>query len=318
MADSEHRRPKESRHVDGNEVMRFLYSGFPREMGTPRRSVVNDPKEFLDFVRVNNGRTNVYTSLYSFRETNGRICDYKTAKIDKVVHDFDALSQLDEAQKSREWVRGEGGWSLLVLSGGGWHVYIKVTCKRYDRPSDALYNFQEEMRTKLNLGFDKSLRGDVGRLIRVIGTMNMKTKTFCVPITQDMADTLTIEQITTQAKDPKVARDLCVVRDWKRYGELPSIDLSPWDHERIHEGPKIPHVDFEVNGILVVPTLDDIPPTLRRLCVADMGHMDRAKVISHVYGAGYTREECAAFLERFLSKRKYDHCIHHENQVNRI
>ena len=78
-----------------NQKKRGIYSLFnhyPREIDMRVRKVVKNRKQLEDYIKKTNGKANLTTTVYGFRDlkTKGNRCEYNTAIIPHFVMDFDA------------------------------------------------------------------------------------------------------------------------------------------------------------------------------------------------------------------------------------
>ena len=94
---------------------------FPRQMGLKRRPCCSR-SSFNKYVADLNGRSSIYTSLYSF----DIIGDYNTVNIDRAWWDFDTTEEYDDLTVKKDVAllidRLEGD-VRLVATGRGFHVY---------------------------------------------------------------------------------------------------------------------------------------------------------------------------------------------------
>lgn len=101
---------------------------FPREVGL-KRSVCNDETQFRNYITKLNGKANIYTSLYSFRDKDRNApwkFDVSSAIIDRAWWDFDSGEQGGIEQVKQDVAklisRLEGD-IRLVATGRGFHVH---------------------------------------------------------------------------------------------------------------------------------------------------------------------------------------------------
>lgn len=151
---------------------------FPRQIGLKRQGC-NDYKTFERYISTLNGKSNIYTSLYSFEDLK----DYDSVVIDRAWWDFDTTEEYDMAQvkaDTSELIKRLEGEVRLVATGRGFHVH-----QFFKRPVRGrqwalhLDRYQRKMAEGL-----ESLDG-VGypeKLTRVSGTYNTKRGKWCVVI----------------------------------------------------------------------------------------------------------------------------------------
>jgi hypothetical protein len=159
-------------------------NSFPREVCFPERKLCLTEREFYDEVNKYNKLKNIYYSLYSCDENR----NFGNCVIDKVAFDFDASnpeSILGEVTKFCEYLHNNDLKHLVVFSGKkGFHVYI--FCKNGDSlvfKKDALRHAHEYFTKLLDLHPDKSLFGDIKRILRVPNTFHATGNRYCIPLT---------------------------------------------------------------------------------------------------------------------------------------
>jgi hypothetical protein len=151
---------------------------FPRQVGL-KRTFCHNKKEFVDYVRRLNGKTSIYTSLFSFDEVG----NYDSAVMDRAWWDFDMNDDftMDEVKEDvAALILRLKGDVRLVATGRGFHVH-----QIFKRPVRGrewaihLDRYERKMAEGLN-----SLDG-VGypeKMTRVSGTYNPKRKKWAVTI----------------------------------------------------------------------------------------------------------------------------------------
>tara|TARA_R110000824_G_scaffold196246_1_gene379382 strand:+ start:12615 stop:13634 length:1020 start_codon:yes stop_codon:yes gene_type:complete len=100
---------------------------FPRQIGL-KRSLCEGRWVWDDYLTNLNGKTSLYTSLYSFKETEGGKAVYDSAVIDRGWWDFDMNEtySMDEVKRDVAILLErlmDGGGVRLVATGRGFHVY---------------------------------------------------------------------------------------------------------------------------------------------------------------------------------------------------
>ena len=157
---------------------------FPRQVGL-KRSFCHNRKDFVDYIKRLNGKTSIYTSLYSFDEAG----DYDTVIMDRAWWDFDMNEDFtmdDVKHDVAALIQRLEGDVRLVATGRGFHVH-----QCFQRPVRGrdwaihLDRYERKMAEGLS-----SLDG-VGypeKVTRVSGTYNPKRKKWAVTIpAQDFA-----------------------------------------------------------------------------------------------------------------------------------
>ena len=151
---------------------------FPRQVGL-KRSLCHNRKDFVDYIKRLNGKTSIYTSLYSFDEAG----DYDSAVMDRAWWDFDMNDDFtmdDVKHDVAALIQRLDGDVRLVATGRGFHVHQLF--KRPVRGRDWAIHLDRYER-KMAEGLS-SLDG-VGypeKLTRVSGTYNPKRGKWAVTI----------------------------------------------------------------------------------------------------------------------------------------
>lgn len=194
---------------------------FPRQVGL-KRTFCFSKKEFVDYVRKLNGKTSIYTSLFSFDEVG----NYDSAVMDRAWWDFDMNDDftMDEVKNDVATLihRLEGG-VRLVATGRGFHVH-----QLFKRPVRGrewaihLDRYERKMAEGLS-----SLDG-VGypeKMTRVAGTYNPKRGKWAVSIpAEDFAKDPLNYRIPE--KPASEYRHLCPFQG--TFAETDCFDLVKW------------------------------------------------------------------------------------------
>jgi len=146
-----------------------LFSPFYREVATPSRRVVHSLGEFSKFIDENNGRRDVFTSVYPL-----------TGEIDKIFVDIDnpnISEALQDAKILYSYLRNEGYAVIPVVSGKkGFHLYLLLKPKKYENAKELLtavtYSIlARAFNGKTEVSVDPHPIGDVRRICRVPNTL---------------------------------------------------------------------------------------------------------------------------------------------------
>ena len=154
--------------------LRLFFNSFPREVGI--RWVTNSWKGFLNYILSQNGKSDVYTSLY-----DGVV-------IDKLFFDLDGSDSLRVAQEfTDEWRE----LPVIAVASGkkGIHLYIPVKPLRMDGKKERVVKnylrsislgLMNEVFGKIPSCVDTHVIGDLRRLVRVPGTLRPpENETMC-------------------------------------------------------------------------------------------------------------------------------------------
>ena len=180
-----------------------------------RRKVVLSRNEYVDFINAQNNRTNVYTTVYDFKEFSEKAKIESSVIIDRIFLDFDAHEDnLEMAWRDikqvMELVINRNYLHTLFFSGRGFHLFL------FGKPAKDMRSVQvlfKEIKQYLisKVGKTNTLDDRVGqttRLRRVPNTVNMSSSDknsipyYCVPLTIDDLS-LSIEEILVIAQRPR-------------------------------------------------------------------------------------------------------------------
>ena len=165
----------------------------PREIGL-KRSACSDKSRFKQYIKSLNGKSNLYTSLYSFRDKDPNASwkfDANSAVIDRAWWDFDAGERGDIEQVKQDvatLVSRLDGDVRLVATGRGFHIHqlFKRSVMGFDFHNH-LSRYQQMMARDL-----KTLDGYAfpAKLTRIPNTYNATRRRWAVsiPTTCFMAD----------------------------------------------------------------------------------------------------------------------------------
>ena len=157
------------------------------------------------------------------------------------------------------------------------------------------------MHAKTNTKSDTAVVGDLRRVCRIMGSMNMKTHLHCIPI--DYTDIIehSYEYIC------KMAIECCDnLLDIYHDGEL--LDISEYDKEETYA----PVYTLGSNNIKINI---EYPPCIQQmLSDKNLGYYARGQLILYLRDDGYGLDETLSILKAILSKKKYYHCTEEEKQ----
>jgi len=204
-----------------DELTKQLFPNFPREIAFPWRKPVYSLKQFRSEVINNNGRCNVYTSLYG-----------SNFLINKLFYDNDYGAQLKDSKKMFKWWVDKNGYQCIPVASGNncrIHLYLimkpqihkeqsKIRLLRahysiiksvfgdfkqimYDSPSGKVV---PAFRTKKGIiAPDPQICGDVRRITRVPNTLRPPYNVnYCTYLPPDDFLTMSEEDIILHLKSP--------------------------------------------------------------------------------------------------------------------
>tara|TARA_R110000751_G_scaffold4372_6_gene21436 strand:+ start:3887 stop:4918 length:1032 start_codon:yes stop_codon:yes gene_type:complete len=241
---------------------------FPREVwagshlegaSQPKRIVVEEDK-FKTFVSSHNGKMNVYTSVYDFKEyVNNRGLEH-TAILDRIFLDIDAHDgNLEEAFevciKLHKWLETKELMHTICFSGRGFYIFVLGEVCYSIRKIKAFFNVCHDI-VNNSTCLDKSVI-NVSRLRRVVNTYNFKGKRFCIRLTSNDLEQ-GLEFILNEAKAPRK-------------------DSQFWGSEKI-KWPDIKAVsvsDVEINKIESIGKLPILPCLKEAIMIENPTHRTR-------------------------------------------
>ncbi len=298
--------------------MSKFYNAFPRELGRYRTGRANSLQDLVQWVNGRNGLQDQYTSVYGFHDWNGsKRPNYYNAVVDRIYWDADPYAY-DSARKVKVKLEDPakrvlrlsynledekvGHW--LIASGSGLNVYGDTTdwpLSPDDKKKDTIRAIQEYYDDMSRLQGD-SLYGDVARVSRIPGTVNLKFKRkhgrrYCIFTSREsIEDGSYIENMQTNNGDRKNAYIS---------GDKP-IDLMYWEQEAESYFSGRNHANSYVEGIDM-----DVEYESDWFCVnkamescmvgkSSMGgtNRDRFIVLTYLFNTGYTSQEALGICKQ--------------------
>lgn len=293
--------------------MKTLFNRFPREFGV-KRTFVKDNETFITLINKFNGIKDCYSSIYPIISRGKR----NITSVDKIFFDLDKHSTCwDSAKKMHLWLSDNSIKHIILLSGGGFHVYVFTVENTLKHPKQAIYNAQHYIAKEsyVTIGkpnkadVDEHVIGDVARIARIPNTWNLKRKRFCIYITQEDINK-SFDEIKQTAKKQRFETH---VFD----GML--FDLTPFDTE-----PTI------TQDIIVLDTPDALnnvdgcmnllPPLIKRLLSeGSCGWNDRYIQILAMRESGLPYKAAVELCRKYWSPEKFKHAmIDEENQIGYV
>lgn len=290
-----------------------MINSFPREVGPPRR-IVNNKKEYLNYINSNNGvKKAVYRSVYSFEETTTKygkdIPIYESAKVDCIFFDMDdkECNAWEECNKLHQECLKENTKHSIVMSGRGYHFYIYSGEYKPQFIKSTIYNAQMFYINKLKIKVDRQVIGNPAQLARVPNTYNIRARRFCIP--------LTIEQFE---KGDEFCKNLALKQNFVKniyIGEnllnMKQFDNQTWDEKD--------NLMFMEN--INTPSSENIELKDLPLCIdkilknKEARYKERGIVILYLKEKGYSKQEIYSILRKHLSEKKFKHCVVEEKQL---
>lgn len=284
--------------------MELLFNSFPREFGL-KRTIAKDKEEFINLINRYNGIVNCYSNVYKITP-NGGYGD----TIDKLFFDLDNPKTCWEATKRmHNTLCKEDIKHVVLLSGGGYHVYVFTKMEQLQNKKNAIANAQHEIAkmcdvvigTPKEADIDRHVIGDIARIARIPNTWNISRRRFCVYLLEEDFNK-TDEEIKLEAKQQKIKRQMFGTKlfDIKAYDSEPTMNSLEYS---VMEGEMIEIT--EDNALLSV-----LPPFVRVLLIKHQdGHRDRFLTILSCREAGIPLHLCKSLCKKYWSPNKFHHAL---------
>lgn len=294
------------------------FSTYPRQMGYPSRNgIVYTSKELLTAVNRFNGRTTVFTSLYSYDKVSEGKPDYESAQITHLYFDLDHNDCHLNAQKLHTYLINHDLCHTMCFSGRGFHFFVQCEYPNYlKNKKDAIYNavihISEECHFSVGINetddVDAHTIGNIAQLVRVPNTYNIKRKRFCIPISSQQLQ-LPLETIYSLASHQQPRMFI--------YG-CKAICLDEFDREPVARY-KVDSIESTESVGIQLLNIDSLPPCIKALATKRLiKHRQRYILISYLRELGLPLDDCISFLKSYLDSRTYSHCVFEEAQVKYI
>jgi len=190
----------------------------------PFRKMFSSTNEALRDINKYKSYSNVYHSIYWFRETEEKWdhltgvekvgANYETAVINKVVLDLDAYEKIqynnrtmevytekaiEDMRKMEEWAGAQDLMREYRFSGGGFYFIFVAQGHALK-----LRDFELNLQNTVDIHIDEATIGDSARMMRVTNSYNFKEhrKCFCIPLKREELY-LNYEDIKKLARQPR-------------------------------------------------------------------------------------------------------------------
>lgn len=273
-----------------------------------RKTYEEGSKEIDELINLNNGYVNLYKSVYKFNNN----VHINNAIINRIFIDFDPVHKDDEvAFENCKTIIGYLVSNYIdfdvLYSGRGFHLFICVDeiSRNLKNPKVAIKNFVNELHQKTNTTSDPAVVGDIRRVSRVVNTINMKTRRYCIRLNSYQINNFTLEQIKSLAKSPK---------NIKAPDMLRGVDIRKFDNDIVNVHHSTHNQSFNNVNISIS---QNFPLCIRNfLAMPDLGYVNRGRLIIFLRDMGYGEDEVINILEQSLSTEKFIHCVEEEHQVS--
>lgn len=284
-----------------------------REIFIPRTRIPAFQSVIDKYRDLYSGKKDLYLSVYEYKGVNAHDIHPRNAIIDKIFLDFDYdenMKFFDDTKVVANFLYDMGAKFKIRFSGRGFHIFIYLTDTHLKNPKKAIRGWVKDMHEKTNTTSDSSVVGDIRRVSRMLGTMNMKTHLYCIPLDYAHLMNFTYEGICDMAKtwEPLYINNdkLSGIEEWI-IGEA-LVDISEYDKEE---------------DIIVTKPIDtskieiqeEYPPCIdKMLSNPNLGYYERGQLIIFLRDQGYSFYEILTVLKSILSEKKYIHSTEEENQ----
>ena len=241
----------------------------------PRR-IVRSKEEYFSYVKAQNNRTKVNTSVYDFAEFAEKAKIDSSVILDRIFLDFDAHGEsIEKAWRDvnvvMTYVIENDYQYTLFFSGRGFHLFV------FGEVTDTIRNIQvffREIKTHLvnKVGNDITLDDRVGqatRLRRIPNTVNMSSRDengnpyFCIPLLRTDLDKQ-VHEILELAKKPR---------------KIP-FRISGKNLVVFPEAPPMQQVSGEISVPKTTGRLPMLPCLHNAIMTENPSHMARAYLVS--------------------------------------
>lgn len=261
-----------------------------------------------------NGVKDIYRSVYNYQTEISPL----NAFIDKIFLDFDPTSEDKDIIEDVRRVAGvlsdkELSYSVY-FSGRGYHIYI------YTKPTiaddlnsapDAIRNFVYELMEEAGNGgapveYDSVVVGDLMRVSRLPNTLNLKTKRYCIPITQAEVFELSTVDIAQIAQKQRKKQN-------KISGKL--LDLTEYDSAVKKHSLTGLMAEFDDDEINFPVNVEQLPLCVQKLLEAgNPGYNERYLIIVAMRDMAYPLGSTINTMEEYLDEEEFKHSVFTERQ----
>ena len=284
-----------------------------RELFIPKRRILAEPWVIQKYYELYNGKKDLYISVYDYFGFKKEDIRPENAIIDKIFLDFDYDDEFkffNDVKTVAKFLYEIGAKFKIRFSGRGFHLFVYLTEQDLKNPSKAIKRWVKDLHQKTNTQSDPAVVGDLRRVCRMLGTMNMKTHLYCIPLDYAHLMNFTYEAICEMAQEyePTYQNDdkLCGVEEWIIDGAL--VDISGYDSEEEIIKP----TPIDVSKIKIQ---DGYPPCIEKMLAnPNLGYYERGQLIIFLRDQGHSFYEILTILKSILSEKKYIHSTEEENQ----
>lgn len=292
-----------------DRIVDLLYNEYPREILLlpgikPKREIINDKESLIRIMTSYNGLKRVFVSVYN-KPVNG-----ENININKLPFDFDSEESLEEVIKMHNYLKTENYKHAMFFSGNGFHIYVFTEgFNNGSDPKQALLGGQNYIVSHSGLSWgkilDRSIRGDIKRVLTAPGTYNLKRGYYCIGVDEEDLNN-GFESIREKAK---MFSDSVFVYGNKNFS-LKSYNFKKPPEEDIED------IVFIWQDISNEEILERLPP-----CIGEdlqnkshLGNRQRFKLLTFCREMLLPMKQALGFCKEHLSEGEYKHMVMHERQ----
>jgi len=288
-----------------NKLIEKIYPGFPRQIGLPNRREVKSLKELMNVINIWNGKSRIFLSLYEYTFSNTH--DFI---IDKIWFDFDDCGY-DNIIILHNWLLQKNYKHFIVFSGKGYHCYILTNKKELKNKKIALTNAQNYIINETKIEVDKQVIGDIARIVGIPGTFNCRRGRWAIFLTEE--DLNKGEHFIFQKAETEN------IGAFEMFGKK-KFDLVEYDTGISEYMAELSIADDFNAKINQDEILKGINPCIANILLQlkDLEHSYNERfiiIIYFLYELGYSETMVIDILKKFMTQKKFKHCIRDENQL---
>lgn len=278
-----------------------------QEVFLPRvRIPIYEEEQIDELVDMYSGKKDIYKSVYKYDGYGKESIKPENAIIDKIFLDFDYDNDLkffDDVKKVSKLLYDLKIKFYIRFSGRGFHIFIYLQDVKLKNPRKAIRNWVKDLHQKTNTTSDPAVIGDLRRVTRIVGSMNMKTHLHCIPLNYAQLMNYTYDAICEMAIEYHPSEIHIIERE-----DSCLLDISAYDTDDIE--PPVHHIDTKN-----IKVTTEHPPCIQKmLSNPSLGYYARGQLIIYLRDDGYGFSEILTILKTILSEDKYYHCTEEEGQ----
>lgn len=293
---------------------------YPREVCNPRRHVVVNEQQMLEFINANIASSDLFTNVYNFTEFKQPFMypKYESAVIDRIYIDCDQkvkengewvmLPAYENMLKIHEWCVERDIIHFPRLTGSGYDVIILTDVgKQIKNKKACIADAQLWLCNELGIKSDPQVIGDISRIHRIDNTFNHKphARRFCIPLDRDIIY-MGEKEIFNIAKKQRFESNWYGNKYW---------DISQFDSPESKYKNLMPLPEVDIDESQFSDLSSNIPDCIKILLAKkDLDWKERRHVIICLRDNQYLLDETVAILRKHLSKKKFIHCVRDEKQ----